>query len=714
MKNYIPEYKELITCYDSSTNTFSERTCKEKERLEIIQDLLKYPGEMNLDSRSLVSRRYAETFDKDGSYTNAVPGTYDFGKFYEQAKKECYSGLLIDDEVYFTGDHIFYLNFHKIPDKVKQDLAFARIFDTDCWYYQLLQLAWLQRKFTVTLKKRQIGISLKLVSKMAKRVIFEKAFRGKLASWDERYTASNWDLLQLYLNYINENTAWYRGFTKKKYNWTQQQEEEDGTIIGLKSNVMGVVTKTNAAAPVSGKTDEVFIDEAGINANLSETMGFVEPAMTFGNLVTGEVHVAGAVGKLKLSEDLKKYFFSPRNHHFLTLENRWSKKGGECGIFIPESYSYGDMMDEFGNSDVKGAEEAIKAEYQKREENNSYKDYMLYKSQHPLTPEDCFEMREESAFPVHIIKPHYDWLEREYRPTVVTLREVPEPNGQSRIERKLGSPTPIVEDYPVTKDTKKEGAVVIDEAPIQDNPPFGLYYAAVDTIKRINTDNSVSLQTIYIYKAAHEIDGELAMDKPVAWYAGRHADVEKTYENCLYLMKLYNARTAVESDQPNFIEWLIGKNETNLLMRRSDMPILTEWVPKSQIKEEYGWRTGSGNSAVKDRLYELLLEYVEEVIGYTFNPETGESQPIYGVTRIKDKMLLKEMLEPSGNADRIIAFSGVLMAARSNTRRGLKVKSENRQENQRLIRESLQRHTSFNSLQTAGLNSLRRSKLFKT
>ncbi|MGL5078264.1 MAG: hypothetical protein ACRDBG_20895, partial [Waterburya sp.] len=111
----------------------------------------------------------------------------------------------------------------------------------------------------------------------------------------------------------------------------------------------------------------------------------------------------------------------------------------------------------------------------------------------------------------------------------------------------------------------------------------------------------------------------------------------------------------------------------NYLLKRSQMPILKEWVPNSSIMEEIGWRTGSGNTKIKENFWALIIEYMKEEIGTEFDMSTGESRPIYGVSRIKDKALLKEILNwtPKANVDRMIAFGAALMVAKTNTNRGV-------------------------------------------
>ena len=69
--------------------------------------------------------------------------------------------------------------------------------------------------------------------------------------------------------------------------------------------------------------------------------------------------------------------------------------------------------------------------------------------------------------------------------------------------------------------------------------------------------------------------------------------------------------------------------------------------------------------------------YVDEIIGTEFE-EDGTSHYIYGVTRIKDIMLLEELLKfnPRQNSDRMISKMLALLAARSNTNRNIIVETK--------------------------------------
>lgn len=689
------EHKKLefkVNRWDSSADAWADPIFfdSKQEKAEWLQGLIKLPGEQGLDHRIERVNVLARKFDKKGYYTETLEGTHDYRKFWEWEKELCYTGILIDDEYYVTGDHYFYLNFLKIPDKVKGGQHFPTLFDTDIWVYQNLELSRLLDKFIVCVKKRQIGISLKILARMIKRLWFEEGFSGKISSFEDKFVKANWSILVKYRSHLNEHTGWYRSFEAgdKMNDWTQGFKKTIGdreVTAGNLSTIKGITTQSNPAAVVSGKTDEGFFDEAGVWPNLSEVIELLSPALKFGNILTGTYHVWGAVGELKNSKPLQKMMMNPDDFGFLSFPNIWSNRPDErVGLFIPEYYSYGDCMDEYGNSLIEEAKKQITKEEQIAK-SKDYKSYIIYKAQHPQTLEDAFATQEENPFPTDLVQMQLEALERQYKEVSVTLEYSNHPSANNGVRHIIGATTQPITDYPLKQNDDRRGAVVIDEPPMK-NPPFGLYYVTIDPIKPINSSTSESLHAVYVYKAAHKIDNEFSEDKIVAWYCGRHDDPYATYEISKKLILYYNARVAIENDQPSCIEWLIKEKMQNYLMKRSQMPILKEWVPNSTINEEIGWRTGSGNTKIKENFWALIIEYIKEEIGQSFNMETGESLPIYGVSRIKDKALLKEILAYTSktNVDRMIAFGAALMVSRSNTNRGVMVVKKERNDNHRM------------------------------
>lgn len=639
-----------------------------KDRVEMIQDLTKKPGDIKYDERIFNFLKVRENFNKHGYYTNLVSGTRDWVSFWEHQKALIYTGVRIDD-YYLSGDLYHYLNFIKIPNKAERTSTFPWFLDTDVYYMNNLELAPLLGKFFLCIKKRQIGVSLKHVSKILKRFYHEEGFVGRMGAFDESFTKENWKIMDDYHDFLQAYTAWKRPLDPgKTLNWRQRIKMPDGTYRGRKSTLKGVTTKTNPTALVSGKVDEAWLDEIGINKTLLETVEFSTPALMWGNLLTGELSLTGAVGKLTDAQGAKEIFYNPDKYKMLGFENTYDTNSEKICMFIPEQWSYGSYIDEYGNSDVEGALVKIN-ELAEEEKKKSHKAYMIYRSQRPTNPGDAFAEREENDFPVHIIEPWYNHLVSQYKPMTIELYK----DRQGKLKYTFSDKFPIIKDFPVKRDTNKHGIIVIDEMPLP-NAPFGLYYAGVDTISPIMSTSSVSLQSIYIYKSAHTMDGEFSSEKVVAWYAGRPDKRYEAFEITKNLINFYNARAAIENDNKNYIEWMINQKQQACMMRRRDFMLAKDVVAKSTISMiEYGLRTG--NSDMKNYLISLAIEYVTEVIGHRYNKVTEQMDPIYGVERIKDEMLLKEMLNytPKKNVDRIMSFAIGLFASRSNTNRGFKI-----------------------------------------
>ena len=108
-----------------------------------------------------------------------------------------------------------------------------------------------------------------------------------------------------------------------------------------------------------------------------------------------------------------------------------------------------------------------------------------------------------------------------------------------------------------------------------------------------------------------------------------------------------------------------------MFMKRKEIYLLNEWMPNSTIVNEIGIRM---EGEFKKKALDFAVAFVDEIILNVV--KEGVKTPVYGVTRLRDVMLLEEMLKytPKLNTDRIVAFTFALIAARSNTNRNLVVK----------------------------------------
>lgn len=688
-----------IPTYSTETGEWTTTSFELRSQfLEYVDSLWKLPGEYNLKNTHLW-RECALKFQKDKRYCDYDVKTDEAKMFWAFEKKKIGQGIIIDGQ-YIPGEYYFYLNFCPIIDKIKGINDFPEVWDSDYHFYIYCLRAQLRDLNAVVVKARQRGYSLKIVSRLVRNLWFIQNSVNKMLGYEEDFVndKGSWRFAVMYRDFLNTHTPWYRDFEPdESLNWEQKRTVIEGNFEtkkrqkGLRSKLVAATTKKNPAKAVGGGIYELFHEEAGIAPNMDKVIEFAEAATKLGGVTTGFMIVSGAVGELKDAKPLETMCFEPAKYKFLGVDDVFSdtQNDGQIGFFVPDFWNYvaNDpekgivrCYDIDGNSDI----ELAKAYLLKEEESQKGKEsYILWKSQHPWNLQDAFNIREENIWPVKVIKDHQIHLRMTYTPLCVELYDnetMPWGNNSNEyaVSHKISYNKPINSlKVDPTKDNR--GVVEIDEMPI-DNAPYGLYYAGIDPIRPVNTVTSKSLMSVCIFKAAHMKEGKLITDYPVARYTGRYPTWEETYEVCLKLCKFYNARIAVENNVSGFQEWIIRKNLSYMLMHRREIYIINELMPNSTIRDEIGIRM---EGVFKQKALEFAISYVDEILSSSLetvkqenNGEIIEKENIkftYGVTRLRDVMLLEEMMKFDSklNTDRLVAFMCGLMAARSNTNRNL-------------------------------------------
>ena len=688
-----------IPTYSTETGEWTTTSFELRSQfLEYADSLWKLPGEYNLKNTHLW-RECALKFQKDKRYCDYDVKTDEAKMFWAFEKKKIGQGIIIDGQ-YIPGEYYFYLNFCPIIDKIKGINDFPEVWDSDYHFYIYCLRAQLRDLNAVVVKARQRGYSLKIVSRLVRNLWFIQNSVNKMLGYEEDFVndKGSWRFAVMYRDFLNTHTPWYRDFEPdESLNWEQKRTVIEGNFEtkkrqkGLRSKLVAATTKKNPAKAVGGGIYELFHEEAGIAPNMDKVIEFAEAATKLGGVTTGFMIVSGAVGELKDAKPLETMCFEPAKYKFLGVDDVFSdtQNDGQIGFFVPDFWNYvaNDpekgivrCYDIDGNSDI----ELAKAYLLKEEESQKGKEsYILWKSQHPWNLQDAFNIREENIWPVKVIKDHQIHLRMTYTPLCVELYDnetMPWGNNSNEyaVSHKISYNKPINSlKVDPTKDNR--GVVEIDEMPI-DNAPYGLYYAGIDPIRPVNTVTSKSLMSVCIFKAAHMKEGKLITDYPVARYTGRYPTWEETYEVCLKLCKFYNARIAVENNVSGFQEWIIRKNLSYMLMHRREIYIINELMPNSTIRDEIGIRM---EGVFKQKALEFAISYVDEILSSSLetvkqenNGEIIEKENIkftYGVTRLRDVMLLDEMMKFDSklNTDRLVAFMCGLMAARSNTNRNL-------------------------------------------
>ena len=642
--------------------------------------LFREPGQYGFDETSKLFQEQSDRFNSLGYYTDAPFRSKDFINYWDQEKKKCRNGVIFIGKRatwYLTRDYYMWLNFLPIYDKEEKRYGFAKV--RDAQYHMALYevLAELSFKHVAILKKRQIASSYFHMGKLINQYWFEEGSICKIGASLKDYIndKGSWKFLDEYANFLNEHTAWYRPSNPNKVLlWEQKIEVRIGGRIskkGLMSKIQGLSFDKDATTGVGGPVTYFFHEEAGIAPKMDKTYEYIRPAVQSGFITTGTFIAAGSVGDLDQCEPLKQMILNPEVNDIYAVEtNLIDDQGtiGTAGLFIPEQWSMPPFIDEFGNSLVQSALDAINLEREKWKKELAPEQYQLRISQKPTNIQEAFAFRKVSVFPINLVTAQLKRIEeKEYPFEFLELEYGEDGKIVAKDTRKL----PIRE-FPISKKTEdKTGVLVVYERPVS-NAEFGTYYASVDPVGEGKTTTSESLCSIFVYKNPVEVTREtdngvesfIEQDKIVASWCGRYDDLNKTHQMLEKIIEWYNAWTVVENNVSLFIQYMISRRKQRYLVPKSQMLFLKDIGSNANVFQEYGWKN-TGN-LFKGHLLSYAIEYLKEEIDVVTKADGVILKTTYGVERIPDPMLLKEMMayHPGLNVDRLVAFTALIAFAK--------------------------------------------------
>ena len=639
--------------------------------------LFKEPGQYEFDEISnVVFNSESTKFRKAKVYCTAAFKSKDFINYWDDQKNKCRLGVIIKSNNktwYLSRDYYMWLNFLPIFDKEQQKFDFAQI--RDAQYHMALYetLAELFYQHAAILKKRQIASSYFHAGKLINQLWFEAGVTLKMGASLKDYIneKGTWKFLNEYAAFLNEHTAWYRPMSPDKVMmWQQKIEVRKGdrkAEVGLKGTLQGMSFDKDPTNGVGGPVKYFFHEEAGIAPKMNTTYGYIKPALKSGMITTGMFIAAGSVGDLDQCEPLKKMILEPEANDIFAVTTNLIDEDftvGMSGLFIPEQWSMPPYIDDYGNSLVEEALKALDEYFEKCKKSMDPEDYQLEISQHPRNIAEAFKHRKVSKFPSHLVNAQLKRIEeKEYAYEYLDISR----DAEGRVTTKASNKQPIKE-FPITKKTEdKTGVLVVWERPIS-NPGFGQYYASIDPVSEGKTTTSESLCSIYIMKAPVEVtkvtSGEtetyIEEDKIVAAWCGRFDDIKQTHERLEMIIEWYNAWTVIENNISLFIQYMISRKKQRYLVPKSQIMFLKDLGANANVFQEYGWK----NTGVlfKQHLISYAIEYTKEELDTETKTDGTIVRTKYGIERIPDPMLLKEMQAyvDGLNVDRMVAFCALV------------------------------------------------------
>ena len=643
---------------------------------DFIFSLFKEPGKYNFDETSFLFNQQGELFRENKVYCTAPFKSKDFVNYWDDQKLKCRKGIIFkskDDTWFITRDYYMWLNFLPIFDKEQQKFDFAKI--RDAQYHMALYelLAELNYKHVAILKKRQIASSYFHISKLLNQLWFEEGVTLKMGASLKDYIneKGSWKFLAEYASFLNQHTAWYRPMNPDKIlMWQQKIEIRKGdrkTESGLKGTMQGMSFEKDPTNGVGGPVKYFFHEEAGIAPKMDQTYEYMRPAMRSGLTTTGMFIAAGSVGDLSQCNPLRDMILNPNSKDVYAVEtNLLDNKGtpGVSGLFIPEQWSMPPHIDLYGNSLVEESLIALDAQFEKWKKELNPEDYQLRISQHPRNIKEAFDHRSVSVFPTHLIAAQARRIEeKEYAYEFLDITT--DADGKPSVT--TSNKRPIIE-FPISKKTEdKTGVLVVWERPIKD-PTFGQYYASIDPVSEGKTTTSESLCSIYVMKAPVEVtrisgtetETYVEQDKIVAAWCGRFDDINKTHQRLELIIEWYNAWTVIENNISLFIQYMISRKKQRFLVPKGQIMFLKDIGSNANVFQEYGWK--NTGTLFKAHLLSYTIEYTKEELDVETKTDGTIVRTKYGIERIPDPMLLKEMQEYADgvNVDRLVSFAALV------------------------------------------------------
>lgn len=423
------------------------------------------------------------------------------------------------------------------------------------------------------------------------------------------------------------------------------------------------------------------IDEGG-KGNFLKALLAGLPGLSTANGWRGTFLVMGTGGDMDSFNDFKTLFDDPESYNFLAVdipdENR------KCGLFLPGYMSYAYPKEKKKLTEYLGIEESENKELANIEilvSNKVENEKLIDKERalasksadrsallkttmyFPKNTREIFMSDSNNRFPQEVIKSHTEWLQNHYTPTYVDFYR----NSKGVVDWKYSESKPLNK-FPITPKDEKEAPAQVFEFPIKDVPNF-TYVIGVDPYNNNESnDKIVSLGSICVYKRMLSPLDEFK-DEIVCSWAGRYKEIKDFHELVLMIAEYYNAVGSVlpEASENTLIQYFNFKRKGHYLADSFDIQRDINKFTKASAKK------GLPPSVPNQRHYmNLMVEEANQEVFYVDGE--GLECMTYGVTKIRDIMLLTEMSNykgkvagngvHDGNFDRIISYGCALTLAK--------------------------------------------------
>lgn len=441
---------------------------------------------------------------------------------------------------------------------------------------------------------------------------------------------------------------------------------------GVGSKVAHVSYHNNDSAGVGFGARKMVVEEAGLLSNFGGVHR-ENSAVQIRNRKFGFTVYIGTGGDMEKILGIRDSFLRPRAYDCLPFENKFSKKGGQIGLFVPAYYVNDLMRDENGNTDIQKAfEDELRTRIAKKAE--SEKAYQGHCISFPIFPGEMFMSASGNKFPTSKIQNRIgeledglheelisaigelDYMNKEM--TKATLRPVMAQERDRQVIFRLGD-----ESSEAAKRDLRSYAIIY-EPPIPDLPERSfsnpLYMVFYDPVK---DEEGSSLASVIVFKF-WDFDKTRISFNIVAEWTGRYDTVEGNHEVAAKFAAYYNCPLCPERNNKDIIRHMNMTNRYDWLQPKPGLAIdgiLTQkknydvgvYISPSMPKALETYTAEVFNTIIDKKEYISGSEYRTELVTMV------DQCPSLGVL---DEALIYDVNE--GNFDRISALRMVGLIVR--------------------------------------------------
>ena len=617
------------------------------------------------------SRQHFQEYKR---YTNLLPGSSSWIKFWTEERKRCIFGYHIGSD-FVPGYFYDYLNYSPImitkeTDPTKEITtgqvqanrieSFPNFWDGDSDWFKYLDEAENSGEHAFMGGSRGKGKSFKAGSMLCRNYFHLEKSKSYAFAYSLEFLTGDgivtkaWDIM----DFRDTNTPWGK---RRQYKNTDlhrrssyQEIDNEGLKIekGWKSEIIGV-TVGDDIDKVRGKRGKLIIlEEAGNFRKLNTGWNILRPSMEDGNKTFGLILGIGTGGtEGAASAGFEELFRNPKSYKIHPVTNKWEvgRENTQCGYFWSAAINYsGAYNEQTGESYIETATNLILEDRKLVAQSSDPHALTRRKAELPLTPSEMLMRISGTQFPVGLLKeqeaevftkPHL-YRDLDYYVKFVLDTETQKFKTQNDLEA-----TPLLKAG--QQDNKNmPGAFIIHEHPVEGSP-IGRYVGGIDSYD-FEESTTNSLGSMFI--------ADLFTKRIVAEYTGR-PDPNTFYETCRRGLLYYcNAQANIENANKGIFDYFDSKNCGYLIA--DTLNIVSEY--NESIKARTGTTRKRGltpNDKINAFARGMIAQYLKTS---TNNPDKPEELFVH---KFRCLAAIQEMINwnSDGNFDRVSALGCLIL-----------------------------------------------------